>query len=452
MKKVARSTALLFLASVFASAQQKSEFVYTGGSAVNGFAVNPTTGGLTAVPGSPFAAPAVNALAISPAGNFLFAGNTGGIVAATINPSTGTLTSVPGSPFSSNLDIAALGVAPNGRYLYAGASPSAGNFFIYTFAIDGNVGAITPLGSPVSLNGLQATSFAVSPGDGVLYAGTTSNLLGFTVDSKNGTLSPIAMDVTGTSPVISASGYLYTIYGLLGGFGTEIAAYSINTSSGQLTPVAGSPFTAVNTGSFVLALDRAGKYLYQIAGEPSYAVAGFILNSTTGAISGQVVGSPFATAAGFPVGLLVDRSNHFVYTTDGGANDISGFNLNGTTGSLSTISGLLLPTSANPFTIADTVPQPASTAVLKALAIKPVNPTVDSASTSTEQFFAVGEYSDGSQRFLTASVTWKTLSPNVATISNTPGQQGLATILAKGSTEVTASLNSFIATTTLTVQ
>ena len=197
MKKVAQSTALLFLASVFASAQQKPEFVYTGGSAVNGFAVNPTTGGLTAVPGSPFAAPAVNALAISPAGNFLFAGNTGGIVAATINPSTGTLTSVPGSPFSSNLDIAALGVAPNGRYLYAGASPSAGNFFIYTFAIDGNVGAITPLGSPVSLNGLQATSFAVSPGDGVLYAGTTSNLLGFTVDSKNGTLSPIAMDVTG---------------------------------------------------------------------------------------------------------------------------------------------------------------------------------------------------------------------------------------------------------------
>ena len=79
-----------------------------------------------------------------------------------------------------------------------------------------------------------------------------------------------------------------------------------------------------------------------------------------------------------------------------------------------------------------------------------MNPTVDSASTSTEQFFAVGEYSDGSQRFLTASVTWKTLSPNVATISNTPGQQGLATILAKGSTEVTASLNSFIATTTLT--
>lgn len=443
------AAAFLFLVTGFASAQQKSEYVYTGGGAVNGFAVNPMTGGLTAVPGSPFPAPALKALAISPAGDFLFAGDTG-ITVEAINPTTGALISVPGSPFATDLIITALVAAPNGRYLYAGAGTS-----IYTFSIDGNVGAITPIDSPVSLSGVQATSFAMTPGGGLLYAGTASNLLGFTVNAKSGALSPISMDITGTSPVINSDGYLYTIYDFVFGTGTEIGAYSISPTSGQLTPVAGSPFTAVYTSTLSLALDRTGKYLYQTVSNVTSgadAVAGYTLNTTTGVLGSQVPGSPFTTAAGFPVGLAVDRSNRFVYTTDGGASTISGFMRNGSTGSLTTIPGLLLNTSVLAGTLLSTVPQPASTATLRALAVKPVNPTVNIATTSTEQFLAVGEYSDGTQRFLTASVTWTSLTPSVATISNTPGQQGLATVLSSGATQITATLDGFTSNTTLTVQ
>src|SRR5512139_1910937 len=79
------------------------------------------------------------------------------------------------------------------------------------------------------------------------------------------------------------------------------------------------------------------------------------------------------------------------------------------------------------------IPPPAA---LAAIAVTPSNPSIPLG--IAEQFTAMGTYSDGSKRNLTASVTWTSMVPGVATISNAAGLNGLAISKGLGSTAITA--------------
>jgi YD repeat-containing protein len=68
-----------------------------------------------------------------------------------------------------------------------------------------------------------------------------------------------------------------------------------------------------------------------------------------------------------------------------------------------------------------------------------------------QNFTATGTFPDGIIRDLTSQVTWSCTNPSVATISNAPGSQGLATDVGVGTTTVSASLGTVTTTTTLTL-
>ncbi len=89
-------------------------------------------------------------------------------------------------------------------------------------------------------------------------------------------------------------------------------------------------------------------------------------------------------------------------------------------------------------------------AALTSIAVAPVNPSV--AKGLSKQFTAKGTYTDGTTENLTTQVTWASGTASVATISNSAGNQGLASTLAVGTTAVTASLSGITsAIDTLTV-
>jgi Big-like domain-containing protein len=71
----------------------------------------------------------------------------------------------------------------------------------------------------------------------------------------------------------------------------------------------------------------------------------------------------------------------------------------------------------------------------------------------TQQFVAVGTYSDLTTRDISSSVTWSSSSTATATISNSAGSRGLATAVADGTTTITATepLSSISGNTPLTV-
>ena len=153
--------------------------------------------------------------------------------------------------------------------------------------------------------------------DRFLLADAYGNVFSYSVNTSTGDLSETT-DVpgshgTGFGITANPTGtFLYTDDELADG----IDAFSIS-SNGGLTAVSGSPFSMPLgwTPSEVdsLAVDPAGKFLYAPDGA-SNTVVGFTIDSTTGALS-TIPGSPFAAGPG-PSQVVVDPSDRFVYVSD----------------------------------------------------------------------------------------------------------------------------------------
>jgi DNA-binding beta-propeller fold protein YncE len=74
-----------------------------GSNNISGYTINPSTGALTAIAGSPFAAGfSPISVAVDPNGKFAYVANWEGnnVSGYTINPNTGALTAIAGSPFA----------------------------------------------------------------------------------------------------------------------------------------------------------------------------------------------------------------------------------------------------------------------------------------------------------------------------------------------------------------
>ncbi|WP_207385402.1 beta strand repeat-containing protein, partial [Legionella cincinnatiensis] len=99
--------------------------------------------------------------------------------------------------------------------------------------------------------------------------------------------------------------------------------------------------------------------------------------------------------------------------------------------------------------IAGTTNLTVSTAKLKSIVVKPTNPQI--AQGTTQQFIAVGVFTDGSTHNITSSVVWSSSNTTVALISNRLGNNGLAAGRTAGATTITATLGTISGTTTLTV-
>src|SRR5437762_2088674 len=74
-------------------------------------------------------------------------------------------------------------------------------------------------------------------------------------------------------------------------FSNNVSAFTINASTGALTPVAGSPFVA-GTHPVSVTVDPSGKFAY-VANFSSNNVSAFMIDAASGALT-AVAGSPFA--------------------------------------------------------------------------------------------------------------------------------------------------------------
>ena len=90
-----------------------------------------------------------------------------------------------------------------------------------------------------------------------------------------------------------------------------------------------------------------------------------------------------------------------------------------------------------------------TSAALVSIEVTPTNPSL--ASGLTDALKATGIYTDESTHDLTSSVNWSSSAPGVASISNSPGSNGLATAVTPGATTITASLGGISGSNNLTV-
>jgi 6-phosphogluconolactonase len=363
------SLSLLMWAVIPANAQSSFAYVANSGSpsSISGYTLSPN-GTLTPVPGSPFAAgtggnPDTNSVAIDPFGNFVYATNENDdtISAWRIDPSTGGLVQVPGSPFAAAgagfHHANSVKVHPSGRFLYV---PIERDHTIFAYAINSSTGALTPLpGSPFPITGATGAndSIALDPSGHFLYV--TNNQAGghvfaFTIDPGTGALamiagSPFSAGDNPDSVIVDPSGrFVYA-----GNFISEdISAYSINSSTGALTPI--GTFAAGGSADEVT-VDPSRRFLYTAndgmnIGPPG--VGAFRINQSTGALT-TITGSPFAAGAE-PSGVTVDPTGRFLLVANESSNDVSSFIIDPSTGALTAVAGSPFAAGSEPVKIAIT--------------------------------------------------------------------------------------------------
>jgi len=226
--------------------------------------MNPTTGAMVKEVGTfniPGSGDFLFDLRFDPTGHFLYVaeGEANAIDAFVSNPTTGALTPVRGSPFIPRGSVPT-GCGPKADFCGGAVAISGNNHLYYVsvtfdgvseFVINPTTGALSELpGSPVANPAHSGLGVRVAPNGKHLYVNAPSQF--------------------------SQS---------------HVVAYTINTTTGALKPVAGSPFS-VPGEDLSMDIDETGKFLYTANGN---TISGFHINSTTGALT-AVPGSPYSAS------------------------------------------------------------------------------------------------------------------------------------------------------------
>lgn len=274
---------------------------------------DPNSGILTQLATSPVTAgPGVQSLAVHPTRKFLYAANAGenDISLFTISAYGQLIEVTPRTVTGTSPTLVVLDSA--GKYLYVGNSGSQN---IWVFSVDPSSGALAQVGSPFQV-GISPLNMKLSPAGNFLYVTGASSQAGTpgyieTLAINAGVLS-LAGPITqpGSSPyglAVSPNGnYLYT-----GNFGDNtISEFTIDSTTGLLTPIAGSPIGETNTGPVSLLIDPSGKYLYVANQQSSGNVAGYTIGSN-GALS-LLTTSPYPTGSQ-PNFIASDPAGNFLF-------------------------------------------------------------------------------------------------------------------------------------------
>jgi 6-phosphogluconolactonase len=358
--------------------QKKPKFAYVtneGSSSVSAYTIDGTTGALSPVPGSPFAAGlSPSSVAVDPSGKFAYVANQSSfnVSAYTIDGTTGALSPVPGSPFAAGSFPRSVAVDPSGKFVYvANECVPCSNGSVSAYTIDGTTGALSPVsGSPFAA-GSFPVSVAVDPSGKFAYVVNSGSNLGFrnvsayTIDGTTGALSPVSGSpfAAGSFPVsvaVDPSGkFAYVanecdIESVLCSLNGTVSAFTIDRTTGALSPVPGSPFAA-GSFPFSVAVDPSGRFAY--VANLSGNVSAFTIDSTTGAL-GSVPSSPFA-AGPSSLSVAVDPLGKFVYVANlcgniscTGSGNVSAFTIDSTMGALSPVPGSPFAAGAFPFSVA----------------------------------------------------------------------------------------------------
>jgi 6-phosphogluconolactonase (cycloisomerase 2 family) len=287
-----------------------------GCSSVSAFSIN-SDGALTAIAGSPFSSPYPSAFVADPTGNYIYesasalAPNTD-VLTMLIDASSGVLTQVASSP--GFVPFAGVALNPAGTYIYGVTGQNFDTDGIQAASISSTTGAATPItGSPfgstvfsgITLNPAGTFLFAVN---GNINDVGFSTLSSFTIDASTGALTLLnstqySGKTLGAILVHTSGNFLYVVDDT----DYTVMAFTIG-ANGSLTAIAGSPFFLGESTESPqgMTTDPKGQFLYVAASNPPLSggeISAFTIDASTGALT-PITGSPFADSGG-PTSVVV---------------------------------------------------------------------------------------------------------------------------------------------------
>ena len=246
-----------------------------------------------------------NAAVIDPSGKYLLVTNTftDNVSVFSIDAGSGALSEVANSPFFANANPSEILIVPSAKFVYV-TNPGIGMVTAFSFSN----GVLTPVAGSPFPSGAGASGLVVDGSERFLYVANpsasnlplqsnTGNISGFNIDSLTGALTPIpgspftaAAGNTPSALAVDPSGRF--VYAVTPGSSSSIWCFTIAPTNGQLTAVTNSPFSLA-AGELFAFFDPSGNYFY-IGSQSGNGVAAYTYNSSTGALT-AISGSPFST-------------------------------------------------------------------------------------------------------------------------------------------------------------
>ena len=266
--------------------------------------------------------------------------------------STGALSVLNNSPYNNGVAATALAITPNNSFLYA--SGTLGGIYQYAINSDGSL-SVQNNGSPLVQDVIVTTMQVDSTGAYLLAAGigvaAQAQAIGiYQIDSSSGALtalggSPLTLYLGASAhpPLTAPTGMLITpdntkVYVSLGNLGVQVLTLGSGGALSTGNPPTFLPPSSKSTSPSDngLASDPNSKFLFVAEINTGLRV----LSIGSGGALNEITGSPYTTGSG-PTAVTFDPTGAYVYVTNkqANANSIYGFALNATSGQLTAISG-----------------------------------------------------------------------------------------------------------------
>lgn len=262
--------------------------MFIGEPGIAGFKIDPQTGALSAVPGSPITFPLRNNnfMVMDGTGHFLFEPNGLGDSASTgfdvyaIDQNTGALTKTASTSNAAPLGNFAAASA-DGQFVF-----NAGNGLVEAFSIVSSTGQLVAAGAPLSTGG-SAGPIAVSADGKFLYvANENEGTVAVFAIGTGGALSlasgsPFAIDPGAESLELTPDGrflYVAAFTDTATSANQTVKGYAVNPAAGMFTPISGAIVNNVDS----VAIDFSGKFAY-ISSPGSLFT--YSIDPTTGALT-----------------------------------------------------------------------------------------------------------------------------------------------------------------------
>jgi 6-phosphogluconolactonase (cycloisomerase 2 family) len=296
---------------------------------------------------------------------------TAGTAAVTVfNPPPGggsssslTFTTTPGA-----VDPQSVAVNPAGNFAYVASQGCSGGVggYVSMYTINPTTGALASIGPPVSTNDVGTDSVTIDPfgkfayvANEGLYA-TDGSVSAYSIDPTTGALTPTSGGISGNSPefccftavaVHPSDKFAYVANG--DSTPRSVSMYTINGANGALKYFGTIAAEGFPTSVIV---DPSGQLLYVAAetdsGTPGPgSVSMYAINATTGALTSLgTIATGTMIAESSSNSIVVDPTGAFAYVTNSGSNNVSMYSINATTGVLT--SGGLIDAGTTPLSVA----------------------------------------------------------------------------------------------------
>ena len=256
---------------------------------------------------------------------------------------TGAVSQI-GTPVAAGNDPVTLVASASGKFVYV---INQGDSTVQEFAVQGDGTLASKNVYPVT--GTRPTALAIDPQGAFLYvtytyqAGYSATKPGpggvsiFPVNKDNSLGTPSNQNV-GNNPVgVTVSYFNHFVYVLDQETepNAKILGFSQNTTTGALTPLAGTSITATATTGYAagvvpsaIAEEPTSRYVYVTDQVANQLIGYTVLPS--GALQAMVNG-PFVTGL-YPVNLTIDPTGTLIYVVNYNASTMQGYMINGASG------------------------------------------------------------------------------------------------------------------------